>query len=190
MKTCRACKQLIADKNLFLSLATGLYIYYHKKCWLKIKPIKPNFDFMIIDDPLAPKPEIKKEWFSCGYDPAKKGSDKTVFSFHIPKIKKPGLPVGDVMEEAAKTFKARQAVYGDNYKLAAEALKAFFPNGLELKTKEDQERYHIFMLIVVKLSRYANGWDKPHQDSIHDAGIYSFMLEAIDQNQKLNKNKL
>lgn len=97
------------------------------------------------------------------------------------------LPVAEVMEHAAETFKARQAVYGDNYKLAAEALKAFFPNGLELKTAADQERYHIFMLIVVKLSRYANGWNKPHQDSIHDAGIYSFMLEAIDQNQQSTK---
>jgi hypothetical protein len=94
------------------------------------------------------------------------------------------LPVSEVMEEASKTFKARQAVYGDNYKLAAEALKAFFPDGVDLKTSEDQERYHIFMLIVVKLSRYANGWKSPHQDSIHDAGIYSFMLEAIDQKQK------
>lgn len=103
----------------------------------------------------------------------------------IESVKK--LPVAEVMESAAETFKARQAVYGDNYKLAAEALKAFFPNGLELKTAADQERYHIFMLIVVKLSRYANGWNKPHQDSIHDAGIYSFMLEAIDQNQQSTK---
>lgn len=88
------------------------------------------------------------------------------------------------MEEAAKTFTLRQAVYGDNYRLAAKALEAFFPKGVPLKTAEDHERFHIFMLIVVKLSRYANGWDKPHQDSIHDAGIYSFMLEAIDQTQQ------
>lgn len=208
MRTCNSCKNNIAEKNIFLSTATGKAIFYHKKCWLKDRP-KPKkpIEFIIIDDPLAPnRDEIKKDWFNIhfsdlkkrmesnvkpihfGYDPAKPGTERTGFSFHIPKIRKPGLPVGDVMEEAAKTFKARQAVYGDNYKLAAEALKAFFPNGLELKTAADQERYHIFMLIVVKLSRYANGWTKPHQDSIHDAGIYSFMLEAIDQNQQSNKN--
>jgi len=100
------------------------------------------------------------------------------------KLSKHPLPVAKVMEEAAKTFKLRQEVYGDNYKLAAKALESFFPDGVPLKTAEDHERFHIFMLIVVKLSRYANGWSKPHQDSIHDAGIYSFMLEAIDQKQK------
>lgn len=103
------------------------------------------------------------------------------------KLSNKKLPVSEVMEEAAKTFTLRQAVYGDNYRLAAKALEAFFPEGVPLKTAEDHERFHIFMLIVVKLSRYANGWNKPHQDSIHDAGIYSFMLEAIDQTQQSTK---
>ena len=105
------------------------------------------------------------------------------------KLSEKPLPVAEVMQEAAKTFEIRQSVYGDNYKLAALALESFFPDGVPLKTANDHERFHIFMLIVVKLSRYANGWKKPHQDSIHDAGIYSFMLEAIDKKQQDNINK-
>lgn len=111
--------------------------------------------------------------------------DCVKYKIRLQELKKSkNLPVIKIIEEAAKTFKERQAVYGDNYELAAKAIEAFFPNGIPLKTVQDHERFHIFMLIIIKLSRYANSWNKPHQDSIHDAGIYSFMLEAIDQKQQ------
>ena len=99
-------------------------------------------------------------------------------------------PVSKIMEEAIKTFEQRHKVYGDNYKLAAKALEAFFPNGLPLKTVQDHERFHIFMLIIVKLSRYSINWSEPHQDSIHDAGIYSFMLETIDARHKEESSEI
>lgn len=42
--------------------------------------------------------------------------------------------------------------------------------------------FHIFNLIIIKLYRYANNWEKGgHQDSIHDMAVYCAILENIDQ---------
>lgn len=85
------------------------------------------------------------------------------------------------LTEAAATFKSRNAVYGNNYLNVGKAMAALFPDGVTLKTAEDHNRFHIFMLGIVKLSRYANNWDKGgHADSIHDNTVYSAMLESID----------
>jgi hypothetical protein len=86
-----------------------------------------------------------------------------------------------ILAEAAKTFEERHKVYGNNYELVGKAMKAFFPDGVTLKTPEDHERFHIFMLMIVKLTRYVISWDKGgHQDSIHDCTVYGAMLEMID----------
>lgn len=86
-----------------------------------------------------------------------------------------------LLEEAAKTFADRHAVYGDNYLNVGKALHAFFPDGIDVFCSDDHNRFHIFMLVLVKLSRYANNWRKGgHQDSIRDAAIYCAMLESID----------
>lgn len=85
------------------------------------------------------------------------------------------------MSESAATFKSRNAEYGDNWRMVGETMKALFPNGVTLRTADDHNRFHIFMLKIVKLSRYAINWEKGgHQDSIHDDGVYSAMLEMID----------
>lgn len=86
-----------------------------------------------------------------------------------------------ILAEAASTFAARRAVYGDNYKRVGAAMAALFPDGVNLKSKDDHNRFHILMLVVVKLSRYCVNWEKSgHQDSIHDAAVYCAMLESID----------
>lgn len=87
-----------------------------------------------------------------------------------------------ILAAAAETFAARKAVYGENYKRVGAAMAALFPEGVKLETEEDHNRFHIFALIVVKLSRYCVNWDKGgHQDSIHDAAVYCAMLEDIDE---------
>lgn len=85
------------------------------------------------------------------------------------------------LTEAAETFKARNAVYGNNYLNVGGAMASLFPKGVTLKTADDFNRFHIFMLGVVKLSRYCNNWEKGgHADSMHDNTVYSAMLESID----------
>ena len=84
------------------------------------------------------------------------------------------------IEAALKTVKERKALYGHSYLVHGEIMKVLFPHGMELKTTEDFNRYGALSLIVTKLVRYCNKWDKPHQDSIHDLGVYAFILETVD----------
>jgi len=87
----------------------------------------------------------------------------------------------EILAEASKTYKERNKVYGDNFLRVGDCIAAMFPEGVLLKTPHDQNRFQIFNLILVKLSRYAVNWNKGgHRDSIHDAMVYSAMLEAID----------
>lgn len=87
----------------------------------------------------------------------------------------------DFLDEGAKTFRERNAIYGDNYKNVGGAMAALFPEGVMLKTADDWNRMHIFILGIVKQSRYANNWSKGgHADSSHDNTVYSAMLEGID----------
>lgn len=86
-----------------------------------------------------------------------------------------------ILEAAAQTFRDHHVVYGDNYKLVGSVMAALFPAGLSFKTPHDWNRAHIFMLMVVKLTRYSNNWDKGgHQDSVRDLAVYAAMLESID----------
>jgi hypothetical protein len=87
----------------------------------------------------------------------------------------------DIMAEAAETFRERNKIYGDNYKQVGGAMEAMFPNGVTLRTPEDHNRFHLFMLAIVKMTRYANNWEQGHQDSIRDATVYCAMLESIDE---------
>jgi len=84
----------------------------------------------------------------------------------------------DILEGMAKTFRERNAVYGDNYKQVPQLVKVLWPNGVppELVITD---QWHLFELILVKLSRYAIS-NLTHADSIHDAAIYAAMCERIN----------
>lgn len=87
----------------------------------------------------------------------------------------------DILEDAAETFRARNAVYSDNFLRVGNMMVAMFPSGITLKTQQDWNRMHMLLMAIVKQSRYATNWDKGgHQDSIHDAIVYGAMLEMID----------
>lgn len=83
----------------------------------------------------------------------------------------------EVLESMARTFRERNAVYGDNYKMVAQLVAVLFPDGvpqgLVLK-----DQWHLFELILVKLSRFAVS-NLSHIDSVHDAAVYAAMIEAI-----------
>lgn len=87
----------------------------------------------------------------------------------------------DFLQNGADTYRERNKVYGDNYKRVGEAMRAMFPEGVALVSADDHNRFQIFNLIMVKLSRYCVNWSKGgHADSIHDAMVYCAMLEDID----------
>jgi hypothetical protein len=86
-----------------------------------------------------------------------------------------------LMQSGASTYRARNKVYGDSYHRHGQVMKALYPQGVELKTIEDFNRFGIVNMLVSKITRYANDPSLGHIDSIHDMGVYSFMLEELDR---------
>lgn len=85
------------------------------------------------------------------------------------------------MRKALATFESRTGVYKDSHHLHGQVLAAMFPGTVWLKTAQDHTRWVTFNQILGKLCRYAVNWETGgHADSIHDVGVYAFILEDID----------
>lgn len=56
-------------------------------------------------------------------------------------------------------------------------MTAMFPNGVVLKTAADFNRWHLFELQIVKMTRFANS-GLVHLDSIQDDQVYGAMVES------------
>ena len=91
----------------------------------------------------------------------------------------------DILFRMAETFRERNAVYGDNYKMVAKLMAVLFPNGVPPELVV-QEHFHLFELILVKLSRYAIS-ELSHIDSIHDLAVYGAMCESINHERNQPK---
>jgi len=93
--------------------------------------------------------------------------------------------VDEVMAQAAKTYKVRGQVYGDSYLRQGAVMAALMPGGVDLLNAREQARFSILSHIIEKLARYCTDFKSGHEDSIHDAGVYCLMLQAIDQSDDL-----
>ena len=82
-----------------------------------------------------------------------------------------------ILDQMADTFRQRNAVYGDNYRMVAKLMKVLFPNGVPSEVVFS-DQFHLFELKLVKLSRFAIS-GLTHIDSIHDDAVYAAMLESI-----------
>lgn len=81
----------------------------------------------------------------------------------------------------ADLYRQRHEVYGENFRVVGAILKALFPNGVKLETEDDHNRWHLFVLEIVKITRYANNWEKGgHEDSQDDLSVYAAMLAEIE----------
>lgn len=89
----------------------------------------------------------------------------------------------DILAEMADTFRERNKVYGDNYKRVGDVMSALFPEGVMLVTPEDFNVWHLFELMVVKMTRFANS-GLTHEDSIHDLAVYAAMVESLIRKEK------
>lgn len=89
----------------------------------------------------------------------------------------------EILLDMAETFRERNKIYGDNYKRVGEVMVALFPNGVELKTKEDFNTWHLFELMIVKLTRFANS-ELTHVDSIHDCAVYAAMVQSLTEKEQ------
>lgn len=88
-----------------------------------------------------------------------------------------GVP--EILEEMAHTYRERNKEYGNNYKMVGPMMEILFPEGVHPDLLHS-DHFHLFELILVKLSRFAIS-DLTHIDSIHDAAVYGAMIESILQ---------
>jgi len=86
-----------------------------------------------------------------------------------------------ILEGAARTLRERDADYQGADALYARTINVLFPEGVVLASERDHHRFHLMMLLVVKLTRYVNNWEEGHPDSLIDLAAYAGMLQAVDQ---------
>jgi hypothetical protein len=120
------------------------------------------------------------------------GVDAHVLKIHdtcayTPPAAQPTAPVApknaaDILADMADTYRARNKVYGDNFKMVAKLMAVLFPKGVPPELVV-QDQFHLFELVLVKLSRYAIS-NLTHIDSAHDAAVYFAMCESINHNSK------
>jgi len=90
-----------------------------------------------------------------------------------------------ILAEMGQTYAERNKVYGSNYKMVGPIMKILFPDGVP-EHLPFTDQFHLFELILVKLSRFAIS-GLTHVDSIHDSAVYGSMIEAILHNEEERK---
>lgn len=89
----------------------------------------------------------------------------------------------EILIEMATTLRERHEIYGDNYLMIGDMMTVLFPTGLVLTTVKEWDRFHLFLMIIVKISRLACTKIN-HKDSVHDIGVYAAMLESLFEEEK------
>lgn len=83
-----------------------------------------------------------------------------------------------VMEMMLATFAQRGKIYKQNYLLIGEVMETMFPDGVVLKTAEDHNRWHLFLMTMIKATRLANT-NLHHEDSGLDMAVYASMFAGM-----------
>jgi hypothetical protein len=108
-------------------------------------------------------------------------------------FKYPGYPelnpfqqgVVNRLRASADIFEQRAAVYKDNYRAVGRVMEALFPDGHTQLEQGDHNRWHLFELVIVKLTRYVNNYDDGgHEDSLDDMIVYLSMLGQLDAEKR------
>ena len=90
----------------------------------------------------------------------------------------------NLLRSIADTLEERDAEYKGSDEMYAHTIKALFPNGITLTTDYDHHRFHILMLIIVKLTRYCTNFAEAHADRLVDGAAYMGMLSVLDARKK------
>lgn len=87
----------------------------------------------------------------------------------------------EILERAKATYKERAAIYGKGHYDHGKVMAALFPEGLKLESPEDFTRFATLNMMVAKMCRYTRNFaNGGHRDSIHDLGVYAFLMEEVD----------
>lgn len=128
----------------------------------------------------------------AGFDEAQRQRNETARPDEPAIINNPDTPLTDfqrrvlsILEGSAEVYKERSVVYKDNFRAVGRVMYALFPGGRPgLQFPEDYDRWHIFELVIVKLTRYANNYDTPHEDSLLDMLPYLGILGSLDEEHR------
>lgn len=101
-----------------------------------------------------------------------------------PRRVQAGRSVVEALQAAVRTARTRGRVYGDapgreGHWRHGRVMAALYPEGLTCRTPEEFTRAAAMNNLVQKLVRYTEH-PAGHPDSIHDLGVYAFILETID----------
>jgi hypothetical protein len=89
--------------------------------------------------------------------------------------------VPKALRDLGKLYEERNKKYGDNYKLHGAVMRGLFPDGVELRTSDDFNRYSCVKEIATRLGRYSfNFHNGGHADSLNDISVYAQMLQELD----------
>lgn len=94
-----------------------------------------------------------------------------------------GLPyASQLLLNASNLYAERNAVYKDNFRMVGKIMEAMFPGSRpNLNSAADYNRWHLFELAIVKLTRYATAFNEGgHADSLDDMIVYLAMVAALD----------
>jgi hypothetical protein len=86
-----------------------------------------------------------------------------------------------ILGVVADTLRDRDADYKGADEMYASVMHALFPDGVGAGSPEEHHRFHLFMLMIVKVTRYARNWDRGHADSLTDLAAYAAMLASLDE---------
>lgn len=95
----------------------------------------------------------------------------------------------DVLLEMAETYRERNKVYGDNFLKVGKVMEILHghdsaaPASGLVGTADDFNRFHLWELVIVKITRFANS-GLTHKDSIRDAAVYCAMIQALLPEEK------
>ena len=89
----------------------------------------------------------------------------------------------EILEDAAKTYRERNALYGDNYLKFGRIMKEMFSD-TEI-TVDGFNRLGVFVQCLSKLTRYAENMNTGgHYDSALDLSVYAAMLAELTKEEK------
>lgn len=91
-----------------------------------------------------------------------------------------GMNSADILRGAADIFERKSKEYGNNYKQIGHVMAALFPEGLTIRTPQDWNKLHLFLLGMVKKTRYSQNFFAGHADSLLDNIVYGAMLAEVD----------
>lgn len=90
------------------------------------------------------------------------------------------MKVPEMLHKAAQLYVERNKLYRDNYKEIGYIFQSLFPQGIQLVSKSDFNRFCMLTAIIVKITRYTQNWENGHNDSLDDMSVYCMMLKELD----------